>query len=69
MSSTISESFEYYDPQQPMRPQQYDTDQQLKLPGVAFEDSDEIIADKMCDDTENMCDHSISQYEFFTRYA
>ena len=51
-----------------MRQQQCNTGPQLQLSGAIFEDSIEIIADKMCDDTyrKHVQSFNQSQYEFFT---
>ena len=66
--SKPSELYEYFDPERPLFQQKGDIGPLLQLPAVTFEDSVEIIADKMCFEEYRKHLRSLNQslYEFFT---
>ena len=61
---------EYFDPERPVFQQQGDIGPLLQLPAVTFENSVEIIADKMYDEEYGKDVRSLnqSQYELFLTY-
>ena len=68
LASKPSKFYDYFDPERPVFQQQADIGPLLQLPAVSFEDSVEIIADKMCDEEyrEYVSSLNQSQYAFFT---
>ena len=50
LASNPSKLYDYFDPERPVFQQQGDIGILLQLPAVTFEDSVEIVADKMCDE-------------------
>ena len=70
LASKLSELYEYFDPERPLFQQKGDIGPLLQLPAVTFEDSVEMIADKMCDEEYRKHLRSLnqSQYEIFHTY-
>ena len=68
LASKLSKLYEYFDPERPLFQQKGDIGPLLQLPAVTFEDSVEMIADKMCDEEYRKHLRSLnqSQYECFT---
>ena len=66
--SVKSKSHEFYDPERPLYQRESDIGPILHLPGSAFQDSVEIIANKMSDDAYRRHLQSLNQeqMEFFT---
>ena len=66
--TTISTTFEYYDPERPVSHQQGDIVPHLQFYAPTFEDSVQIMQDKMSDDAYRklICSLNKHQYEFFT---
>ena len=66
--TTISTTFEFYDPERPVSHQQGDIGPHLQFCVPTFEDSVQIMEDKMSDDANRklICSLNKHQYEFFT---